>query len=126
MQPKKEHGHAARASADPFVLGYDRNAEVEKRNLPPKAIVSPSIHTAVQKDIPIAVDHANPTQSRLYAHICPICGRKHVVNALRHRFAYGKQLACSFECDIARRRAMGSLFGMPCARSVCFKFQKTS
>jgi len=121
MQPKKGHGHAAKTSSDPCVLGYDRNADVEKGNLSPKAIVSPSINTAVQKDISIAADHAYPTQSRLYAHICPICGKKHVVNAVRHRFAYGKQLACCLECDIARRRAMGSLFGMPCARSACIK-----
>jgi hypothetical protein len=73
----------------------------------PKMIASSSIRTLVQNRIAIA---ANPGRARQYAHICPTCGRKHFVNAARHRFAYGKQFACGCACDIARRRAMGSLW----------------
>jgi hypothetical protein len=76
----------------------------------PKAIATFNIRTAVQKQIAIATDHANPTRSRQYAHICPTCGRKHFVKEARHRVAYGKQFACSSVCEIARRRASGSLW----------------
>jgi len=54
--------------------------------------------------------HALPVQKPLFLHLCPVCGKKHFVNAVRHRFAYGKQLACSMNCDIEKRRQAGSLW----------------
>jgi predicted RNA-binding Zn-ribbon protein involved in translation (DUF1610 family) len=56
--------------------------------------------------------HTLPVQKRLYLHLCPACGKKHFVNAVRHRFAYGTQLACSPDCDIQKRRqsVSGSLW----------------
>jgi predicted RNA-binding Zn-ribbon protein involved in translation (DUF1610 family) len=75
-----------------------------------KAIVSSNIRTTVQRQIAFATDRANPARSRTYAHICPACGRKHFVNESMQRVAYGRQYACSPDCDIKRRRASGSLW----------------
>ena len=40
----------------------------------------------------------------LYLHLCPICGTEHRVNEARHRVAYGRQLTCSCECEVQRRK----------------------
>jgi hypothetical protein len=37
-------------------------------------------------------------------HRCPVCGTVHEVSAARARFAYGRQLACSPDCEAERRR----------------------
>jgi hypothetical protein len=37
-------------------------------------------------------------------HRCPVCGTDHEVSAVRAQFAYGRQLACSPDCEAERRR----------------------
>jgi hypothetical protein len=37
-------------------------------------------------------------------HLCPICGASHAVSPVRARFAYGRQLACSGDCEAERRK----------------------
>ena len=37
-------------------------------------------------------------------HWCPVCGTVHEVSAARAQFAYGRQLACSPDCEAERRR----------------------
>jgi len=37
-------------------------------------------------------------------HRCPVCNTVHEVSAARARFAYGRQLACSPDCEAERRR----------------------
>ncbi len=37
-------------------------------------------------------------------HRCPACGTLHEVSAARAQFAYGRQLACSPDCEAERRR----------------------
>ena len=37
-------------------------------------------------------------------HRCPVCGTVHEVSAVRAQFAYGRQLACSPDCEAQRRR----------------------
>jgi len=37
-------------------------------------------------------------------HQCPVCGTVHEVLAARAQFAYGRQLACSPDCEAERRR----------------------
>ncbi len=36
-------------------------------------------------------------------HRCPVCGTVHEVSAARAQFAYGRQLACSPDCEAERR-----------------------
>lgn len=31
-------------------------------------------------------------------HICPVCGTRHLINAVEHPFAYGRQLTCGPQC----------------------------
>lgn len=38
-----------------------------------------------------------------YLHECPVCGKGHRVNAVRHALAYGRQLTCCCECESRRR-----------------------
>jgi hypothetical protein len=45
-----------------------------------------------------------PHEPVVHVHACPVCGVRHAVNAARHRVAYGRALACSPECESARRR----------------------
>jgi hypothetical protein len=49
---------------------------------------------------------ANGTRENLYRHRCPTCMQEHVVNEVRHRLAYGRQLTCSCKCEIQRRKAI--------------------
>jgi hypothetical protein len=37
-------------------------------------------------------------------HRCPVCGTVHEVSTVRAQFAYGRQLACSPDCEAERRR----------------------
>lgn len=38
-------------------------------------------------------------------HRCPVCRQLHEVNEARHSVAYGRQLTCSCECEIRKRKA---------------------
>ena len=37
-------------------------------------------------------------------HECPLCDTVHEVSAVRAQFAYGRQFACSLDCEAERRR----------------------
>lgn len=50
-----------------------------------------------------APDSLEPPASRL-VHRCPVCGVLHTVRPARAEVAYGRQLACSPECEAERRR----------------------
>lgn len=49
-----------------------------------------------------------PIQDRppddMHVHRCPVCDKKHLVNQVRHSFAYGKQLTCCCECEVQKRK----------------------
>ena len=36
--------------------------------------------------------------------VCPICGKIHSVNPVRHSLAYGRPITCSSMCEIQRRK----------------------
>jgi hypothetical protein len=40
----------------------------------------------------------------MVTHVCPICGVSHAVSPVRAQLAYGRQLACSGDCESERRR----------------------
>jgi hypothetical protein len=42
----------------------------------------------------------------MITHVCPICHQNHQVRAVRAVFAYGRQLACSPDCESERRKRM--------------------
>jgi hypothetical protein len=49
-------------------------------------------------------------------HRCPVCGITHEVSPVRAQFAYGRQLACSLDCESERRRRMRAAYrltGLP-------------
>ena len=46
----------------------------------------------------------NPSAWNALRHQCPVCSRLHYVSTVRAQFAYGRQLACSPDCEAERRR----------------------
>ena len=40
----------------------------------------------------------------MHAHRCPVCDKMHLVNPVRHNFAYGRQLTCCCECEVQKRK----------------------
>jgi hypothetical protein len=50
------------------------------------------------------VDCPESGRTRQHVHLCPICGKRHLVNEARHRVSYGKQYSCSSECEAKRRK----------------------
>ncbi len=39
-----------------------------------------------------------------FPHCCPVCGKQHMVKAIRHQLAYGKAYTCSLDCETIRRK----------------------
>jgi hypothetical protein len=37
-------------------------------------------------------------------HVCPVCGKEHIVTAARQSVAWGRRLTCSCACELERRR----------------------
>lgn len=37
-------------------------------------------------------------------HVCPVCGKAHAVTSARQSVAWGRQLCCSCDCELERRR----------------------
>lgn len=58
------------------------------------------ITSAVEAAAPLP-DGREPT---CYMYRCPTCMKEHAVNEVRHRLAYGRQLTCSCNCEIQRRK----------------------
>jgi hypothetical protein len=46
----------------------------------------------------------NPSARNALRHQCPVCNTLHYVSTVRAQFAYGRQLACSPDCEAERRR----------------------
>lgn len=41
---------------------------------------------------------------RCCLHCCPICGKAHYVNSIRHDMAHGRPITCGFACEMQRRK----------------------
>lgn len=95
------------------ILGFFALIEVQmsrKATRQPETMASSGVSKADHGRMAETVDGPESGRTRQYAHLCPICGKKHFVKEARHRVAYGKQYSCSLECEIKRRKAMGSLW----------------
>lgn len=46
----------------------------------------------------------NRPRDGMHAHRCPVCDKMHLVNPVRHSFAYGRQLTCCCECEVQKRK----------------------
>ncbi len=57
-------------------------------------------------------DSAFPAPNTL-RHQCPVCSRLHYVSTVRAQFAYGRQLACSPDCEAERRRHSRAAYRRP-------------
>jgi hypothetical protein len=45
-------------------------------------------------------------------HVCPICGKAHEVVPARQLVAWGRQLCCSCDCELERRRRVRNVLRM--------------
>jgi len=52
----------------------------------------------------MAAASPGPLPPSKLVHRCPVCGVLHAVRPARAEVAYGRQLACSPECEAERRR----------------------
>jgi len=59
--------------------------------------------TMTSRKEPGSFEAYSPEKAALL-HRCPVCGTAHEVSAARAQFAYGRQLACSPDCEAERRR----------------------
>ena len=57
-------------------------------------------------------------------HRCPACGTVHEVSAARAQFAYGRQLACSPDCEAVRRRGSRASYRLRLAPACDSAFAK--
>ena len=55
---------------------------------------------------------SNSLEKATLLHRCPVCGTLHEVSAARAQFAYGRQLACSPDCEAERRRRNRASYGL--------------
>lgn len=58
------------------------------------------------EDFPTVASLPLPDGRREVTHLheCPVCGKGHRVNEVRHALAYGRQLTCSCDCERRKRR----------------------
>jgi hypothetical protein len=60
---------------------------------------------------PSSFESYSPEKASLL-HRCPVCSTLHEVSAARAQFAYGRQLACSPDCEAERRRRNRASYGL--------------